>query len=170
MSETLEVVADLRAFVAAEHEPGSLAARLAERLAQYLEHADEGVTLDEAFGLRPKRGGEHWWVSEARVIRDTAIRDIAETFPGGSVRELARQVAYSASRYQGARWRHDQEREKVDYQEPRNRKLHELMRATGGEAPNEETVRRVLRVGHEMGDFMTHEALSNTGKTSGGDP
>ena len=58
------------------------------------------------------------------------------------------------------RWQRDKEAG-ADYRDPKNRALHELFTATGGEVPAERTVRRAL-VSHEMSDLMAKPAWSNT--------
>lgn len=143
----LDIIADLEAFVATEHERGTPAARIAAALAAYLD-GPEGMTLEEAFSLSTPIGGDSWRTLLRRRKRDEAIRRLAEHCDVGSVRQAARAVLVQASRYQSARWRIDRDR-RVEHAGPKRKALADLLESTDGALPSESTVRRALELAHE---------------------
>jgi hypothetical protein len=70
-------------------EPGDLPADVAAQvLVDFAGFArgEGSITLDQAFGVCVRAGGEPWFVTLARDRRDDAIRKFAETIcPGGAV-------------------------------------------------------------------------------------
>lgn len=149
MADPLDVIADLCAFTERQHAPGSPEARIADRLRPWLDGgAAGGMTLEEALGLKPERGGAPWWVLEARRKRDAAIRALAQPFETESFSEQARRVLSAAGRYRKVRWKRDRARD-ADYRDPRNRALRDLLSATDGQVPSDRTVRGVLSAGKE---------------------
>ncbi len=79
----------------------------AERLDLFLCH--EYRSIDDALGLREERGGVPWWLAEAMVARDRALRDLAELVADGrSITARAREVRRRTVSYAGSAWRHDE--------------------------------------------------------------
>ena len=157
MTVPLEAVAKLRAF-AVDPSDTHVAAWVATRIAEYLEHAAEGRTLDEALGLKPGRGEASWWRLEAMKARDAAIKRFAQPFADEPVAEQARRVLVAADRYRRGRWRFDQGGE-GRYDDPQTQALYRLMTATRGRVPGERTVRDVLY--GEIPDLIASGSLSN---------
>jgi len=141
--DVLGNVAALRAFTT---DPGNRAAAewVADCVAEYLERADKGVTLEEIFGLKPGRGQSPWWEHKVRANRDAAIRYLARPFSVYPISEQARRVVDAASRYRRGRWRFDRGKAFVDYKDSKNRALFDMLRCTGGELPSEPIVRHAL--------------------------
>ena len=90
---------DLRALVAALERGevtglGTAARPLAEGLHRYLAEARNGLSLDEALGLKPLPGQPAWFTVEKRQRRDAALREIAEKhFAHISLSNAAEQIA-----------------------------------------------------------------------------
>jgi hypothetical protein len=78
-------------------------------LGEFLAH--RAPTLEEAFGLRPTRGGVPWWREEAIRQRNAALRDLCERFYNAeSVSKQARQIYVATMRYGCSGWRFDRDR------------------------------------------------------------
>ena len=59
----------------------------------YLAGASDGLTLDQALGLRPKPGQRKWWTAEALRRRDSEFRRVYRTmFPDLTEAEAARAI------------------------------------------------------------------------------
>ena len=82
---------------------------LSELLTEYLSRApDEGVTLDDVFGLAVAQGGEPWWSREARALRDELIREYFAKFCGAATFAQALATLQSdIRRYERAGWPRD---------------------------------------------------------------
>ena len=88
------VVAGLRAGTLSRDD----ALRVAEQIELYLMKPRE-VTLDEAFGVKPGDGGEHWLTTEARDRRASALRSYCSHF-SASVMALVDAVRQYRPRWQ----------------------------------------------------------------------
>lgn len=88
----------LRGLAAAlRHIPGM--AWFPEALARYEAGAEDGLTLDRAFGLVPPRGGNSWWEAERRTRRDVLIRAARKQyFADLGVTKAAEQIALRGRR------------------------------------------------------------------------
>ena len=140
----LEAVAELRAFIADEHDPESPGARLAQRLAEYLEGAADGCTLEELLDLKPGRGQAPWWqVEKAQRQRDTIahLRDLVST---GGYKSDAEAIREAAFRYKNGRWRFDSQRPEAPTTGAMRAALHALLSTTDGEIPSRRSVERAL--------------------------
>jgi hypothetical protein len=84
-------------------ELGADGVEFAARLDFYFEHAQSGMTLDEAMGLKVKAGGRPWWVSAAQDRRDLAMREALQRFCSGSHLVLEAELRS----YGRARWKRD---------------------------------------------------------------
>ncbi len=68
--------------------------------------------VDDAFGLRPTRGGVAWWREDALRKRDAALRALAQLHyddMSHSVRAKAQAICRLSSRYAASTWRFDKE-------------------------------------------------------------
>lgn len=66
--------------------------------------------VDDAFGLRPTRGGVAWWREDALRKRDAALRALAKQFfddPSYSARAQAQAIWILSRRYAASTWRFD---------------------------------------------------------------
>lgn len=165
MTDVLTTIGKLRRFASEAHPPGSDAEMVATCLRDYLDGAAAGRALEQAFGIASRRSGERWWVVEARLKRDAALRSLASMFDLDSVNSQARRILNAARRYRGGRWKRDCDSGAL-YHDPRDQALYQLLQATNGALPSERTVRAVLSVGSEIGDFMASDSWSTAG---GGD-
>jgi hypothetical protein len=66
-----------------------------------------GRTFDQAAGLVPHAGAEHWRTAARRGLRDEAVRALAENFPGLPRAACALEVWKLLDRYRASRWRVD---------------------------------------------------------------
>lgn len=99
---------DLLRRVAGRQETEADRAELADRVRLYLQGAEHGVSLDEAFALTCAPGQSPWWRSEALGRRDAAIRTLARRyFAGRSVALQAAQVHAALDIYASGLWRFD---------------------------------------------------------------
>lgn len=100
--DQLDCVARLRAATA-ELRAGVVGAAglwVADRFESYLKHARDGVSLDDAFGVKARAGGEAWWTAEDRRQRDGALLELQRRFPGC---ELGQEIRA----YERVRWKRD---------------------------------------------------------------
>ena len=75
-------------------------------LQEYVAGAPVKLTLDQALGLRPRRGETPWWEAETRDRRDELIRSTAKKwYPGRSYRALAEIFFRDLQRYEAGSWR-----------------------------------------------------------------
>jgi hypothetical protein len=98
--DQLACVADLRAVAAALRAgaAGAAGLRVADRLESYLNHARDGVSIEDALGVKAGAGGEAWWTAKARRERDGALVELQRRVPGA---DLGRQIrAYERGRWQ----------------------------------------------------------------------
>ncbi|MGI4944431.1 MAG: hypothetical protein ACRYHQ_28380 [Janthinobacterium lividum] len=120
------------------------AAWFAEVLARYEAGAEDGLTLDRAFGLAPPAGGEPWWDAERRTRRDAAIRALHEQcFADLGVTKAAQQIASRGRRLQATAWQREQ-RQAVAGDE-----LLIAALATGAPFPGARRIRDIIRSGNE---------------------
>lgn len=83
-------------------------AEIADRVRLYLQGAEYGVSLDEAFALTCAPGQAPWWRSEALGRRDAAIRALARQFhPGRAVARQAADIHAALLIYKSGCWRFD---------------------------------------------------------------
>ncbi|MFG7490510.1 hypothetical protein [Methylorubrum rhodesianum] len=102
--------------VAGQQETEADRVELAARLRLYFESAEEGITLDDCFGLRVCRGGSPWWRLETIGRRDAAVRLLARRHHNG--RPVARQAAEIRAgllRYAATAWRFDRLKAEVPF-------------------------------------------------------
>ncbi len=127
---------------------GEDARAVAAAFKQYLEHAHEGLTMDVALGLTPKRGGDRWFNLEAIQRRDAAIAELAAV-TGATPKALGELIG----RYQTSQWRHDAA---LDAPPERYRNtpkiwLFHILRHGGGKAPSSERQIGKILARHEIG-------------------
>lgn len=146
MSEMLDAVDDLCAFAVAKHEPGTPTARVAERIATYLEHAAGGLSLKEALGLKPKRGGNSWREEERTRRRHEAIARLRDLVCVGGYTSDATAIRAAVVRYKEGRWRFDSLQPKAPTADDTRAALHALLSTTGGEIPSRRSIERALAV------------------------
>lgn len=119
-------------------------------IAIYLTDAPSGMTLDAALGVAVRRGGEPWHKTEARARRDSEIKALAHMVaPGESRCRAAEKVHRELRRYATTRWQRGDERLKecpVFYSGFAAAPLFEIMRASGGEIPERDTIRKILAI------------------------
>jgi hypothetical protein len=81
------------------HAPPAVAARFVAAVRRYEAGAATGLTLDAALGLAAKQSACGWWTTEARQLRDVAIRAVRLTrFGDLSTVAAARAIVMLASR------------------------------------------------------------------------
>src|SRR5690606_21762858 len=85
---------------------------LAKRLAEYLEAAPRGQTLDAALDVAAAPFVEPWWRAEARARRDELLGDLAAALAHGvrSRTALAGRIAQMSKSYELNAWPHDRRR------------------------------------------------------------
>ncbi|MEX2479440.1 MAG: hypothetical protein WD928_01125 [Gammaproteobacteria bacterium] len=123
MSDSLAAIDRLRGFVADPMNPDA-AGWVAEGLARYLEHAADGMRLEEALGLAVGRDAWPWWRLEQRDRERDAARKLVGVF-GGDHRHAHQQVArYASSRGRVAA-------PDAQYSDPAMQAVHDYLQATG---------------------------------------
>lgn len=142
MSDALATIASIRVFVAEAHEPGSPAALVAKRLAQYVD-ARGALTLEAAFGLRPGRGQPAWWRLERQRRGREALTSLRALVPAGGYRSEAEAIRAAIARYRGGRWGVDS-KQAVPAGDETRAALHALLTMTGGAVPCRRSVERAL--------------------------
>lgn len=123
MSDPLAHVALLRRFAANPADP-SVAAWVAERIAIYLDHAPDGMRLEEALQLAVGRESWPWWRLEQRNREREAARKLVDVF-GGDHRRAHHQV----SRYATTRGR--VAKPDAQYNDPATQAVHDYFQAAG---------------------------------------
>lgn len=95
--------------------PPNLSKWLGDTLHDFL--AQRAPSLDEAMGLKYPRGGVPWWIEEAIVKRDRALRDMGGIcFPDHSRSGKAALIHTLSNRYAATAWLRDREAEDMpDY-------------------------------------------------------
>src|SRR5205085_622461 len=124
-----------------------------------------GCTLDQAAGLVPHAGAEHWRTAARRGLRDKAIRSLAGYFPGLPRAACAKAIWKELERYRASRWRADRARPTMPEGYPgTGRELaYEALVAGGGRVPGVSRIRQLLSVcspvfiGSEFGDTCEHD-------------
>lgn len=143
------------ALVAAEH-GGDAGTAFAAAVGAY-EAGAGALTLDAALGLSPGRGGEPWWVAEARQDRAELLRELSRRFFGAlpSANARAEAIAAGLHRYAATGWL--TERAFRDPPPARRGTAAEMFFRIlkRGEPPAERTIRAVLTdvVGNEIPPF-----------------
>jgi hypothetical protein len=119
-------------------------------VAEYQSGAPHGLTLEDAFGLRPG-----WWRLEAIERRDEILREIAARhFPALKARAAAGEIAGRIERYRTATWRRDRGIMSPATADPLRIRLHRLLKL---DLPiGFSTIRRALA--HETPMAVSHEA------------
>ena len=80
----------------------------AEGFEQYIAHAHEGLSLDQALGIAVVRGGETWWSREHRLRRDEAICEFFARYCLGKTDARRRAILqHELLRYQRKQWAGD---------------------------------------------------------------
>ena len=93
--------------------PASLASWLGKSLETFLDQYCD--SLNEAFGLRNKKGGVSWRLNANIQVRDEALYNLAcRHFPDLSVSQQAVEIHKAALRYATSRWRFDRETEAMN--------------------------------------------------------
>jgi len=109
--DALAAIARLRriaACAAAGEALGEDGEWLADALAAYLEHADAGVSLEQAFAIDTPRGALPWWRRERLARRDAALRAFAHAaFPKLKPHAQGAAVLEAATRYGASGWKWD---------------------------------------------------------------
>jgi hypothetical protein len=128
-------------------------AAVADGLDLYLDLRSD-LTLDEAMGLVPAPGEEHWRTIARRAIRDDELRALADRFLQGlSATASASRVAKMIGQYE-PRWRRidcHAETMPASYRGTPDERLFRAFAAYGGKMPSARSLRRMLsRVGHEL--------------------
>lgn len=144
-------IARLRELVS-RHEGGDELDRwLAASLSTYLEGADKGLSLEEAFGVATAQGQPPWWRQEAHEKRDEAIRLVADHFGNIGITQQADEILKTANRYITTAWRRDRDRDEPppEYAGTEREHLWKALQATGGKFP--ESPRHVRRILEESG-------------------
>lgn len=115
---------------------------LADALRRYIAEAQSGLTMDQALGVKPKRGERPWWKRERREQLRRAAYKVADLFPSDESRAEA--MRQTLSRYEAGRFRIDQQRQHNAITDPKREALHELLTAYGGTTPARRTLERLL--------------------------
>ena len=83
----------------------------AEGFEQYIAHAHEGLSLDQALGMAVVRGGETWWSREHRLRRDETIREFfVRHCPGETDARRRATLQRELRRYERENWEIDKRR------------------------------------------------------------
>lgn len=141
--------ARLRSLVARLPELGEDGAWMAARLKNYFDADDESARLDEALGLIPGPGQEHWRSVERRAERDAAIRALARETDGNAV-----QIREMILRYSGSAWSRDRALSACParYEGTQRQHLFKAFKVADGDVPiSAKQLRRILREGRERG-------------------
>jgi hypothetical protein len=103
-----------------------------------------GCTFDQAAGLVPDAGAEHWRTAARRDIRDDAIRALAGFFPG--LPRTRCEIAQLLARYAASRWRVDRARPTIPegYLGTQRAPLYAALVAGGGRVPGVSRIRQLL--------------------------
>ncbi len=143
----LQTVFLIREFIADPGDP-ALARAIAERLATYLEHAEQGATLDDAFGLSLRPGHTPWSVIERLEIRNEALMRLADSIgdeiDGG---DMAKEILKRVNRYEcGARWKRDRHlATPPEGYDEKTRRIFAVLKA--GDVPESASqIRRIVRM------------------------
>lgn len=129
----LDAIAMIRHFVA-DPSDAETAAWVAQAMADYLEHAADGMRLDAALGIRTGRGQSPWWKQERDVKRAKSAQRLIEAY--GS----ARAALAGAHRYASGRGRfasHD-----AIYGDPKLQAAHDFVATRGRVPTSEKTLKR----------------------------
>jgi hypothetical protein len=142
-----EAVERLRRLVGKFAELGEDGAWLAGVLQAYLDPFGN-VSLDEAAGLLPVAGTEHWRTTARRALRDDAIRGLTAFFPGSRRSRCAEKIWKMLIGYATTRWRVDRERPTMpeDYRGTPRALLYQAMVAGDGKVIGESRIRRLLAI------------------------
>ena len=107
-----------------------------------------GGSLDQAAGLAPDAGAEHWRTAARRALRDDAIRALTGYFPGLSRPRCAGAVAQLLERYQTSRWRVDRARPAMPeaYLGTPRAQLSAALVAGAGRVPGVSRIRQILSI------------------------
>ncbi len=148
MAIAADPIGRLRGLVAWLPELGEDGAWLAGVLLGYLDPFS-GNSLDQAAGLLPSAGAEHWRTAARRALRDQAILALAEYFPGGLSRSrCAVEISRLLDRYASTRWRVDQVRPAMPeaYIGAPHAHLYAALVAGGGRVPGVSRIRQILAI------------------------
>jgi hypothetical protein len=143
----MEAVERLRLVAARLAELGADGAWLAGVLQAYLDPFGT-CTLDEAAGVLPAPGAEHWRTVARRALRDDAVRQLAALFPGLRRTPVADKIWKMLIGYATTRWRVDGQRSTMPegYRGTPRAHLRSALVAGDGRVPGESTIRRLLAI------------------------
>jgi hypothetical protein len=146
-SPAADAVARLRRLVPRLVELGGDGEWLAERLQAYLDPF-ASLSADEAMGLVPAAGAEHWRTVARRAMRNQAIRALAGYFPGLNRSGTAEEIATMLTRYAATRWRVDRARPTMpdDYRGTARAYVWATLAAAGGRVPSARLIRQILAI------------------------
>jgi hypothetical protein len=163
MSE-VEAVERLRRLVARLGELGPDGEWLAGVLEVYL-NPFGNVSLDEAAALAPMAGGAHWRTTARRALRDDAIRQLAQIFPGGNRKRAAAKIWGMLIGYATTRWKIDRERPTMPehYAGTPRAHLYAVLVAEAGDFPGESRLRQILSIRSPV------SVVTEVGQTGGHD-
>jgi hypothetical protein len=100
--DSLRRVRDLLAELDADRDDAD-AGLAVQAFDAFLDPFADGLTLGQAFEVEPTLGHESWRKGARRVLRDEAIRALAQLYPG-SVLHKAGEVRSAIARYRAGRW------------------------------------------------------------------
>ena len=136
-NDSLECVARMREVAERLRDgaAGDAGAWLAKAVEAYLNGARDGLTLEQALGVKVDAGGSPWWIEEAREDRDRVLREYARRFcpAEGAVAALGSDL----TRYARARWKRDRRLKEmpVAYRATQFELLYRAFRANESVAP-----------------------------------
>jgi hypothetical protein len=104
-----------------------------------------GCTLDQAAGLLPAAGAEHWRTAARRALRDAAIRTLADYFPGPRT-AAAEEIGELLTGYATTRWKVDRARPTMPetYAGTQRAYLYAALVAGGGRVLGDSRIYQIL--------------------------
>ena len=117
---------------------------LAEAFQQYLDHAHNGATLDQALGVAVSRGQRPWWIREKRQRALEALATLNAHVATESYRSRADEIVAMLRRYQSARWKHDRNATPAPSTDPVRAAMHAVLAGNGGEIPSRQLIDSAL--------------------------
>ncbi len=103
----VEPIEDLLEVAALMHagELGEVGLRVARRFDVYFDQARDGMTLDQAAGVKPSGGARPWWLVAAQRRRNEALRELSRLFCNGRVESVKTEI----DAYQRGQWGRDRD-------------------------------------------------------------
>jgi hypothetical protein len=160
-----KAVARLRRVAVRLGELGADGEWLGDVLQTYLDPFGN-VTLDEAAGVLPAPGAEHWRTVAKRAERDDAIRALRAFFPGLNPTRSADKIWKMLIGYAATRWRVDREGSTMPsrYVGTARAHLYAALVAGDGKVIGESRIRRLLAIdsplciANEVDDTGAHDS------------